>query len=214
MTLTEILVVVAILGILILLAALSLNPKLQLMRTRDGRRKADLKRIAIALEDFAGDKPCYPTMIYKPLSGCTASEEIDPYLPHIPCDPLTKAPYLYIRPGCKEFIIYTTLEIETNNDYGAGNYAVSSPNLRIIPTVSPTQAPSPTSPPPSPTAGPVSPPSTSFFGCFNSVCHELSGSGECKPNYQNASDCVEEECCTLSGVYMCEGGQNECEPEP
>lgn len=137
MTLSEVIVVVAIFAILVTLATLSLNPRFQLARARDSRRKADLKRIAIALEDYAGDKPCYPTAIYGGGTGCVASGEIDPYLHNIPCDPETKELYPYVRPSCKEFVIYSTLELEKEKEYEFGNYVVSSPNLRVMPTISP-----------------------------------------------------------------------------
>lgn len=142
MTLSEVIVVAAIFAILVTLAALSLSPRLQIARARDSRRKADLKRIAIALEDYAGDKPCYPTAIYdEDVPGCVASGQIDPYLRQIPCDPQTKEPYRYDSSNCKEFVIYSTLELEEEKDYGLGNYALSSPNMRVMPTISPTISP-------------------------------------------------------------------------
>lgn len=139
MTLSEIIVVAAIFAILVTLAALSLAPRLQLAKARDSRRKADLKRIALALEDYAGDKPCYPAAIYdEDAPGCVASGQIDPYLRQIPCDPQTKEHYSYDSSSCKEFVIYATLELEKEKDYGSGkNYVLSSPNTRVMPTIVP-----------------------------------------------------------------------------
>lgn len=137
MTLSEVIVVAAIFAILVTLATLSLSPRLQLARARDSRRKADLKRIVLALEDYAGDKTCYPATIYEDGSGCVASGQIGPYLHNIPCDPQTKNPYPYVCSSCKEFVIYATLELEKEKDYGSGNYVLSSPNLRVMPTVTP-----------------------------------------------------------------------------
>lgn len=211
MTLSEIIVVVAILGLLILLAVLSLNPRLQLSRARDSRRKSDLKRVATALEDYAGDQPCYPTVIYETVGGqekCFPDSGFKNYLSHPPCDPLTKLPYPYVRVSCKEFVIYATLELEQEKNYDRGNFIVTSPNMKGIPEVSPTEAPAPTSPPPSATP----PPHTSYFGCFAGECKEISGMDECSPNYGNSSDCSGDDCCTYSGDYKCAGGQNECLP--
>jgi len=199
MTLSEIIVVVAILGLLIVLAAMSLNPKLQMAKARDSRREADLKRISTALEDYAGDHPCYPTAIYQG-SGCTASAEINPYLRNIPCDPLTKAHYYYdnLDDPCKKYAIYASLETVKNITYRDNyNYAVTSPNVKITPMPTGTSAltsiPEPINTP-VPTAAPSETP-YSLFGCFNGVCKLLTGpSPYCLPNYSNLSDCVDD-CC-------------------
>lgn len=182
MTIAEIVVAVAIVAILSTLVLFSFNPRLQLGKSNDSRRKADLKRISIALEDYSGDHPCYPSVIYQN-TGCLPSGEIKPYLNNIPCDPRTHEQYPYARPDdCKEFVIYATLETENIASYGLGNYAQTSSNLRVVPVVGtptptgisvPTFAPTPTSPP----AG-------NYYGCFF-------GSG-C-PNY----------CCPIPGAWRC-----------
>jgi len=223
MTLSEIIVVVAILGLLIVLAAMSINPKLQLGKARDSRRKADMQRIAISLEDYAGDNPCYPTAIYNEASDdCVASMEIDPYLKRVPCDPLTNDHYEYVRPKCKEFIIYTSLETQKTMTYGAYDYALSSPNLRVIPTVSsPTGSGGTTSLPATPTPT-ISTESWPYYGCFGGACRYIEET-QCTPHYQNATNCTMAEtctyncCCSLGGddTYRCKDPEtresiNEC----
>lgn len=197
MTLSEIIVVVAILGILILLASLSLRPRFQLAKARDAKRKADLKTIAVALEDYLNDNPCYPEEAL--MNICEPGDNFRPYLAKIPCDPLTDQPYIYTRPDdCKQYVIYATLELETEQSYGSGNYAVASSNLRTIPTIiitpTPTGAAAPTEEPtPTATSAPAEPSPTpdqsgTFFGCISGVCVPLSGP-DCNPNYIGQANC-------------------------
>lgn len=204
MTLSEIIVVVAILGLLIVLAVMTLNPKLQMGKARDSRRKADLQRINIALEDYAGDNPCYPTAIYKSVNGCVASDEINPYLNKVPCDPSTTAHYDYRSPitgDCKKFVVYASLETPQTTTYGTYNYALASPNLRTIPTAL------------SPTGGPAEP--GSIYGCINGYCAQVFDctgvTFENKTSCSMNQDCTKNCCCSVSGeTNECEKPQNEC----
>jgi len=192
MTLSEVIVVAAIFAILVTLAALSLSPRLQIARARDSRREADLKKISIALEDYAGDKPCYPPQIYENVPGCVASGEIDPYLRQVPCDPQTKEHYPYVLLSCKEFVIYSTLELEKEKEYEFGNYALSSPNVRVIPTILPTVSPGGGTSFPIPTEEPAGPTPTpgeaNLYGCFSGVCTPLLGF-VCQPTYSLGENC-------------------------
>jgi general secretion pathway protein G len=90
-TLIEILIVVAILAILTLTVIYSITHNLA--NSRDARRKADLERLKIAMEDYYGDKNIYPPD--GSLGNCE-SEILKPYLSSVPCDPKTKLPYCYI----------------------------------------------------------------------------------------------------------------------
>lgn len=90
-TLIEILIVVAILAILTLTVIYSITHNLA--NSRDARRKADLERLKIAMEDYYGDKNVYPPD--GSLGNCE-SEALKPYLSLVPCDPKTKLPYCYI----------------------------------------------------------------------------------------------------------------------
>lgn len=183
-TLIEIIVVVAILGILILLAALSIRPNFQLAKARDAKRKADLKKISTILEDYNNDKGCYPLVL--------ADE-----LPH---DPKTKQSYDYVcagedcgsGDGCSKFAIYADLETETGTDYGGGNYVVTSPNYPLTETL-------PTEPPEAPTF---------IYGCKGGVCVDLHGEN-CSPKFPNYPNCD-----FGSGVSLCDEkyeGDYECD---
>jgi len=152
-TLIEILIVVAILAILTLTAIYSITHNLA--KSRDARRKADLDRLKIAMEDYYGDKNEYPPD--GSLSGCD-SETLKPYLSSVPCDPKTKQPYCYIydatAPEGQNYRLLATLEnqfddaidtlgcgddstfcgYETScSTYGSGyNYGVSSSDVTVL----------------------------------------------------------------------------------
>ena len=182
MTLSEVLVVVAILGILILLVAFFIRPEFQIGKGRDARRKSDLKKLAIALEDYATDHKCYPNET----SGLNVLAPN--YIPQIPTDPKTKQSYTYVcsndgdcsnGAGCTKFAIYTTLESETGTSYSQGNYVVTSPNYSLA----------------EPAAGP-----SNYWGCKNRSCVPISGPEECPEiNYQTP-DCS----------WKCDDPINEC----
>lgn len=90
-TLIELLIVITILAILVILAIWSITTNLA--KARDGKRKSDLDRIKIAMEDYYVDKSEYPPVNL--LSDC-GGEGLKPYLSSIPCDPKTTLPYCYI----------------------------------------------------------------------------------------------------------------------
>lgn len=200
LTLSEIIVVVAILGLLIILAMQTIKPSYQLAKARDERRVADLKKISTALEDYAGDKDCYPDAIYdETKEGCYADQGFGHYLKNIPCDPLTKEPYPYEKPddACNKYVVYATLELEKDITYGLGNYALASPNLLLEPTLLPTSAPGegePTAPPSEPSATPTfAPGETRYYGCVSGECTLLEGPPYCQPNFAWNAPCQTED---------------------
>jgi type II secretory pathway pseudopilin PulG len=183
-SLIEILIVVAILIILILLAiGLYLR---QLNKGNDGKRKSDLHRIKIAVEEYEKDHDCYPLpdqVICKPGNG------LIPYLSKIPCDPITKASYYYEYEddACpKWYRIYALLQNVSDRDAiasigpgGVYNYYVESPNapnLQLTPVSTPG----------------IEVPHVDYYGCINGRCVSISwdpsrSGPECDPNYQNSS---------------------------
>ena len=181
MTLSEVLVVVAILGILILLVAFFIRPEFQIGKSRDARRKSDLKKLAIALEDYATDHKCYP-------NESSGLDVLSPkYIPQIFKDPKTKQPYTYVcssngdcggGTGCTKFAIFTTLESEPGIPYKDGNYVVSSPNWNVAPWVG-------------------------CYDCCNGYC-TLKGypdkDGNCPTTKYRRINCVGEECCDYNCV--------------
>ncbi len=108
-TLVELLVVMAILGVLVTLVASGFRTAQ--MRGRDGKRKSDLKEIANSLEIFYSDQGEYPDASgdriqacpYDPIAGsvdCTwgASEFTDGvtiYFKTLPEDPVSSLDYVY-----------------------------------------------------------------------------------------------------------------------
>ena len=181
MTLSEVLVVIAILGILILLAAFFIRPIFQIGKAKDAERKSDLKKIATALEDYATDHGCYPVV------DSNWETALVPYLKPVPKDPQTNHSYTYTFPagevcekngttvGVKKFAIFTTLESETGTSYSQGNYVVTSPNYSLAP---------------------ASGSQFRFFGCYDYHCLPIPSPGDlCEPKYQNIQSCVGEGCC-------------------
>ena len=186
-TLIESLVVLAIFAVLILVTIMYLKPKVQISKAQDGQRKSDLEKISKALENYLNDNLCYPEASF--FSQCN-TQALSPYLRTIPCDPQTKEPYLYERPECLKFAIYTSLVTENQNiSYdNKGNYVISSANYRIVPQIAEEPTGSvPTFSLPEPTE-PVPTSAVIPYGCFAGVCQRLGQYQQCEPNYYS-SDC-------------------------
>jgi len=140
----EIIIILAIFIALIIFGYLSVIGNLA--KGRDAKRKGDLSRIGIALENYFDDNACYPEMSV--LQTCDG-EELRPYLNYIPCDPLTKRSYVgqagFKDPGCNNwFKVYCFLEnvddpiivsfgLEGGVTVGGEtvNYGVSSGNVSV-----------------------------------------------------------------------------------
>jgi prepilin-type N-terminal cleavage/methylation domain-containing protein len=104
-TLIEIMIVVVILGIL-MVAAVSAY-ELQNRRGLDARRKGDLAKLKIQLEDYYNDKHCYPSIVTMSLCNKT---DLQPYVAKVPCDPQTGKPYGYlVDASCRYYAVFTTL---------------------------------------------------------------------------------------------------------
>ncbi len=146
-TLIEMVVAVAILGLLIIITTMSW--KNQLDKARDAQRKNDLQRISIAFEEYFSDFGCYPPEDI--LQNCGGGN-LRPYLDKIPCDPVTGEPYQYVpdgeHPACpKNFRILIRLandgdpaiaDLGCAGELGCGwngnpvyNYGISSKNVTV-----------------------------------------------------------------------------------
>jgi len=190
-TLTELLIVVSI--ILFLAALIIFYLRNQIFKGNDVKRKADLHKITIAMEEYEKDHDCYPTadlIICKPGTG------LKPYLNKIPCDLATNASYFteVEDSTCPSWYrIYINLENQKDQDiekigctYGCGpeyaySFFVSSPN-----------APDPIIGSAPESSSPTEPPSADFYGCINGVCDRIlwdpeRPGPECDPNYQNST---------------------------
>jgi len=112
MTLIEILIVVAIIGILSVASIVGYSR--QLSRSRDAQRKADLEKIRVAFEDYYNDHDCYPNL--STFTNC-GGNELSPYLKEIPCDPYDQEPYKYFSFNgdiCQGYRVL--VQLENTND--------------------------------------------------------------------------------------------------
>lgn len=106
-TLTELLLVIALIAILSLSAIIGY--RLQLAKGFDTVRKQDIDSLKIAFEHYYSDHLCYPTT--EILTDC-GGIELQPYLNKIPCDPESKQPYSLVidTPVCaQKFFLFAEL---------------------------------------------------------------------------------------------------------
>lgn len=201
-TLVELVIVIAIIAILAVIAIAYFSS--QLSKGKDARRKSDLDRIKIAVEEYEKDHNCYPLAL-----SCTPEgTELQPYLNQIPCDPGTNAPYVYeheVSMCPSWYRLYAKLDYTQDplalpfcgpagND--AFNYYVSSPNAPgCVPITGGSGSGgggvgggggTPTVPP-----GQFI--DTGYYGCKGGTCVPITWDPtrpgpECDPNYQS-NDC-------------------------
>ncbi len=176
-TLIEIIIVVTILALLILLASSSFLKNIFL--GNDARKKADLNKIKIYIEEYEKDHDCYPTAESMALCGSSSLIAIHPYLSNVPCNPLTKEPYAYEpdpdNTSCPSwFRLYADLQNEKDpkiiTEIGpdsAYNYYVSSDN-----------APSP-----------ERCADSGRYGCFGDVCKKIC-EDDCTIFFDAESACI------------------------
>ena len=170
MTLVELLIVVSIVIFLVLVAMWYFRN--QIFKGNDAKRKGDIHRIQVAVEEYEKDNNCYPLST---LVICSPGDSLKPYISKIPCDPTTKSSYSYEQedsecPGW--YRINATLENENDLDIlscALGNYCASSPNAPDCNLVS-----------------------SGYYGCKLGVCvpilwNSLRPGPECDPNYSNAT---------------------------
>lgn len=184
LTLVEVMIVSSILIFLVILTTAFL--RLQTLKSYDSRRKAEIKRIAIAAEEYEKDHNCYPLpslMVCKPGTG------LDPYLGKIPCDPLNGSSYIYEHEdsSCpKWFKLYSILDNESDRDYRIGvgpnssfNYVFGSSNAPVDAIDGGSGG-----------TGGGGQPTTVFYGCLSGACVPISWDPtrpgpSCDPNYTN-----------------------------
>lgn len=203
-TLIELMIVVGVIAFLAVLISAYLRN--QIYKSYDARRKAEIKRIAIAVEEYEKDHDCYPL---PSLLSCTTGTGLRPYIDKIPCDPVTNASYMYEHqdsacPGW--YKIYAKLDNESDTDFKANigpnsafSFVWESPNAPLSISTEVDEEPD--------QGGGGDPvPQTTFYGCFSGVCTQISWDSArpgpvCDPNYQNS---------TCYG--QCSNPANECEP--
>jgi|SRR6185295_15538033 len=89
-TIIELLVVVAIIGILASIVLASLNNAR--LKARDARRVADIKQLQLALALYFDSNSAYPAVI-------TGNTLAPTYISTVPTDPLSHANYVYVSLG-------------------------------------------------------------------------------------------------------------------
>lgn len=123
LSMIEVLAVTAIMGVLLVSGLIYIRP--QVNKGYDGRRKADLQKIATALESYNNDKGGFPGTTLMGVCG-QANTALKNYMRGgVPCDPRTNQPYVYeARDGnsscaaavCPNYQIYTILENDADPD--------------------------------------------------------------------------------------------------
>jgi prepilin-type N-terminal cleavage/methylation domain-containing protein len=191
-TLVELLITLSIVVILAAVAMMYLRG--QTLKGNDARRKADIERIKVAVEEYEKDHNCYPQYVN---CGVKQSQPIYPYLNNVPCDPTTGASYIYdypdgLCPGWYRF--YSKLEFIKDTaatpgigPSGAFNYVSGSANA-------PNSTPSSGGGVPSSTSVPASGGTVKgdYYGCRSGACVPINWNParpgpECDPSFQNSS---------------------------
>lgn len=195
-TILELLLTVAIIAILATAVLALINPKKQIEKAWDGKRKKELSTLQKVLEDWYNDKNCYPKpseICYQTLSETEGyicgneptSPDFSPYLNKLPCDPQhPNKKYLYQVDNfdCpSSYKIYAL--ISENPNTGSYNYGVTSSNISLLPY--PTLIPQSTSQPPTFTPIPspqiTCPPDPANKFCYkNSICNTCGTFSNCQ----------------------------------
>jgi type II secretory pathway pseudopilin PulG len=189
-TLVELLIVFSILVILaIILIAYFRN---QVHKGNDARRRADIGRMKVAVEEYEKDHNCYPPLSDMQACGTDPAIAIHPYLSPVPCDPVTRLPYVYetscTTVGCCPvwYRFYADMDYAQDPDLtpgigpgGAYNYVSGSDNAPV-PLAGAT---------PTPPGRGLGPQGEQYYGCRSGVCVTIDwvfavGRPECNPSFQ------------------------------
>lgn len=112
-TLIELVLVITMLGILLGITILVLDPRKQLSKVNDARRTSDIQQVKTALDTYYNDHNCYPTSL--PF-GSIWQENSTVYMPKVPQDIAcvgTTNCYVYKYAGsCPQWnVVFTKLAI-------------------------------------------------------------------------------------------------------
>ena len=178
-TLIELLVVVSILALL--MGIIIWYFRNQIFKGNDAKKKGDIHKIQVAVEEYEKDNNCYPL---PSLVVCDPGTDLKPYMNVIPCDPTTDASYFYEYEdsSCPSWYrLYTNLDNladisilgECGPDYSF-NYYLSSPNAPDAECVEVGTGGGGTG--------------EDFYGCFGGACVPINWDSarpgpDCDPNY-------------------------------
>ncbi len=136
-TLIELIVVIAVVGLLAVGVMTVINPVDQVQKSRDARRKADLSSIAKALELFYQDNGYFPDsmngFIYDDVTSQTiewGSDGFKPYMQQVPKDMNSSKKYSYHSTG-ESYWIFASLD-RGGKDNQACNAPDDSPCSRAV----------------------------------------------------------------------------------
>jgi type II secretion system protein G len=118
LTLIELIVVIAIVGIFAAAVIAALNPFEQLKKSTDAKRKSDIAQLQRALELYYQDRGRYPTSsadykIYINPQTINWGSAWQPYISKLPADPNLSHTYIYYSPATangQTYYIYANLE--------------------------------------------------------------------------------------------------------
>jgi len=122
-TLIEMLVVIAILGIVAGVLLVTINPIAQLQKANDAHRKADVESLQRALELYYQDNGAYPPSsgnfeLYINKVSLTWGSSWQPYMATLPKDPVPSNNYVYYSPASSNgqtYYIYANIQQGKND---------------------------------------------------------------------------------------------------
>lgn len=97
----ELIIVIAMIGVLSTVLIVLIDPKFQIQRANDGKRKAQLRQIQAGLELYRSDVGGYPIDNYSGTPNSAGTTLVNPsdntvvYLQSVPTDPSSNNPYFY-----------------------------------------------------------------------------------------------------------------------
>lgn len=158
-TLIEVLITLALVGVMATGIIIAVNPLSQLQKAQDSKRKSDLSQVQKAVETYYQDNGKYPPSTadfrIKDLDGDTVAwgSSWQPYMSVLPKDPTSSKKYVYVSTSTdgQTYYLYANLDRGGNDSQacfstgaacsnavnngvtaecgGNCNYGVSSPNV-------------------------------------------------------------------------------------
>lgn len=136
-SLIELLVVLAIMGIVVTLSAVGLFGAREV--GRDGKRKSDLETIRSGIELYRADCGKYPTTLPAPTnplrgSGVTTCLSTNTYIQSMPDDPIAGRDYSYTPSGLPNptsYALCAALEGATGTAVGCGSCGTGTCNYKV-----------------------------------------------------------------------------------
>lgn len=215
-SLLELLIVIGLIGIIAAGLLIALNPKAQINKANDAKRKQDLSNLKKKFEDYYNDHSCYP----KPAEVCNDNSlncticgnypprNFEPYMNKLPCDPENpNRKYLYSvdNTSCPTaYRIYGSLANESDlainevgcqgnicGPYSDSNYGISSPNVGL--EYNGNVTPTPTPPGPTNPASPT--PAKCQIGLMYKKDGEACNSYGCTGQNQDPCMCTPQDPC-------------------